>query len=132
MSIENRLLIIKILMLITIFCSFCIAFVTHVFFAKAYFTDLMGFASYQDSMVKLLGVVGLFVSILAFFVLRDPLRNRDIVISFIAGGIVMSVAMVYVINYGDWPAREYVNAIMLFALSIALLFLYPWNASKKA
>ena len=127
MSIPQRLLAIKILLAITAIYTFAIVFIAHLFFTQTYMINIMGFASYQDSAIKLFSVTGLLISMLAYYALRDPLRNRDMIKSLIVTGVSIGAVCLYLINYGDFPATEYINAISMLFLAVALFILYPWN-----
>ena len=127
---EKRLTIIKIIMGLTIFYGFIGAFIAHWFFPDFYFLKLMEHSQYQDSMVKLIGIYGIFLSLLAFFVIKSPLKNRDIVISIIVLGFSMGASFIFFILFKDFPNSQYINVILLFILSIMLLAVYPWEAAK--
>ena len=127
MSISQRLFVIKILLAITAIYSFAIAFIAHLFFTKTYMVDIMGFITYQDSLVKLICIIGLLLALLAYYALRDPLRNRDMIKMLIITGVSIGAVSLYLINFGDFPATMYVNAISMLFLSGFLFFLYPWN-----
>ncbi len=127
MSISQRLFVIKILLAITAIYSFVVVFIAHMFFTQTYMVDIMGFASYQDSVVKLFSVTGLLISLLGYFAMRDPLRNRDMIKSLIITGVSIGAVCLYLISYADFPATEYLNAITVLSLSVMLFILYPWN-----
>jgi len=127
MSISQRLFVIKILLAITAIYSFVVVFIAHMFFTQTYMVDIMGFASYQDSVVKLFSVTGLLISLLGYFAMRDPLRNRDMIKSLIITGVSICAVCLYLISYADFPATEYLNAIVMLCLSVMLFILYPWN-----
>ena len=127
MSISQRLFVIKILLAITAIYSFAIAFIAHLFFTKTYMVDIMGFVSYQDSLVKLISVIGLLIALIAYYALRDPLRNRDMIKSLIITGVSLGALSMYLINFGDFPATMYINVISMLFLAVALFILYPWN-----
>lgn len=130
-TIESRLLLVKIMLAVLIIVN-VIQAILHWAFTDTFMITLMGFASYQESMVKLFAVFCLLVVMLAYLAIRDPLGNRGIVISLVATMFLMSAAFAYFILYLDFPDREIMNVISLLIFSVAMTVIYPWKASRKS
>ena len=128
---KTRLLLIKIIMILSIIYGFIGAFIAHWFFPNFYMLDIMGFANYQDSLLKLLGISGILTSLLSFFVFINPVKNKDIIISLIIYSFLMGVSFIYFILRNDFPKTEYINAAALIIISILLLLIYPWKHINK-
>ena len=131
LSIDSRLLIVKILLAILIIVN-VIPAILHWFFTDTFMITLMQFASYQESMVKLFAVSCLLIVILAYFAIKNPLGNRDIVISLVVTMFLMSVAFAYFILYLDFPDGEIMNVLSMLFFSVAMTVIYPWKASRKS
>jgi hypothetical protein len=90
--------------------------------------DLLGFTGpVDDSMVKVIGTIGVVPILGLFLIARDPLRNRDFVATLLVFYALMAATYVYLINAQDFPAGEYVNVGLLTANFVTLGLLYPWR-----
>lgn len=130
MNTQTRLKVIRALLGIVILYTFGASFVLHWFFPDFYFIQLMGHAAYQDSMVKLIGLYGLMLSALAWFAIRNPIGNRDIVKVLIFGGVIMAGGFVYCIQFLDFPQSQYINVVALVLMSIIFAVIYPWHVRE--
>lgn len=86
---------------------------------------LLGFSSYDDSLVKIIGTVGIIPVLGMFFAAVNPVRNRDIIKILVIFSVLMAATYIYLINFQGFPEREYVNVILLVYNTAMLKFLFP-------
>ena len=91
---------------------------SHWFYPDLYHT-LLGFqlGSYQDSMVKVIGTLGIIPVML--------------LITLIAFSILMAATYTYLILSGLFPFLEYINVGLLLSSALILFIIYPWNYKKN-
>ncbi len=102
---------------------------SHWFYPDWYHT-LLGFKSYDYSLVKIIGTIGVVPVLGMFFAAKDPIRNRDFVISLLVFFPMLAMTYIYLINTHGFPAREYINVGLLVANTGALWLLYPWKDAQ--
>jgi hypothetical protein len=105
---------------------------SHWFYADFYHYTIFGFESYDDALVKVIGTTAFVPTLLLFFGALNPIRNRDIVKTLIIAGFLMSATYIYMINFRDFPALEYVNAALMLGLALFLWLIYPWNLKQSS
>ena len=91
--------------------------------------NLLGFESYDLAFVRVIGTLSSFSVLGLFFVARDPIRNRDLLISLLIMSGLMMGTYLYLIQTGQFPVGEYLNIFLLLANGLLASILYPW---KKA
>lgn len=129
MKIENRLLILKyFLWIMGLFLTFWWP-LSHWFYSDWYHT-LLGFeiGSYQDSMVKVIGTIGIIPTLLIFFSANNPIKNRDMIIVLIVFSVLMSITYLHLINIKQFPVLELINVGLLLFAAIFLSIIYPWRS----
>jgi hypothetical protein len=104
---------------------------SHWFYSDFYHTFL-GFklGSYQNSLVKIIGTCGIIPVLLLLFSAKDPIKNRDSIISLITFSILLAATFSYLILKGDFPIKEYINVGFLSFSALFLIFVYPWKYEK--
>ena len=103
---------------------------SHWFYPDAYHS-LLGFESYDLPMVRVIGTLSLFSVIGIYFVVRDPLRNRDFFITLMVMSILMSATFLFLIWNGSFPAGEYIDVGLLAGNGIISALLYPWQQANQ-
>ncbi len=127
-KIEKRLLILKLfLWIMGLFLTFWWP-LSHWFYSDWYHT-LLGFeiGSYQDSMVKVIGTIGIIPTLLIFFSANNPIKNRDMIIVLIVFSVLMSITYLHLISIEQFPVLELINVGLLFFAAIFLSIIYPWR-----
>ncbi len=95
-----------------------------------WYHTLLGFHSYDYSLVKIIGTIGAVPVLGMFFAASDPIRNRDFVISLLVFFPLLAATYIYLINAHGFPVREYINVSLLVVNSFALGLLYPWKDAQ--
>jgi hypothetical protein len=101
-------------------------------FYPDWYQRLLGFATYDYALVKVIGTIGIVPVLGMFFAAAEPLRNRDFVVTLLVFCVLMALTYVYLIRGHGFPQREYVNAALLAGNGILLAILYPWKAAASA
>lgn len=96
-------------------------------FYPDWYHGLLGFESYDDSLVKIIGTIGFFPVLGMFFAAADPIRNRDIVITTVVFSVLMAGTYVFLIWTRGFPILELVNVALLAGNVVFIAFLYPWS-----
>lgn len=99
-------------------------------FYPDWYHNLLGFTSYDYSLVKIIGTIGVVPVMGMFFAAKNPVRNRDFIISLLAFFIMMAATYVFLIHTHGFPRKEYVNVALLVVNACILGFLYPRKQSK--
>lgn len=104
---------------------------SHWFYSDFYHT-LLGFklGSYQDSLVKVIGACGMIPVLLLYFSAKNPIKNRDSIITLIIFLILLAGTFLYLILKGDFPVKEYLNVGLLTFSALFLILVYPWNIKQ--
>ena len=97
---------------------------SHWFYADWYH-HLLGFTTYDYSLVKIIGTMGFLPVLGMYFAARDPVRNRDFILSLAVFSLLLAVTFVFLIETHDFPAGEYVNVGLSAGNALTLLTLYP-------
>jgi len=102
-------------------------------FYSDFYHKLMGFkpGSYQDSLVKMIGVSGVIPVLLLFSVAKNPLKNKDSIIILITFSILLACTFLYLILKGDFPVKEYLNVGLSLFSALFLIIFYPRNQESK-
>ena len=127
MSTEVRIRLTKIFLWVFCVIGFIWWPLSHWFF-PGFYHKILGFASYENSYVKVIGTLSFIPIMMMFFSALNPVRNKDMIKALIASGILMSFAYIYLILTGQFPKLEYINAGITFILAIVLLIIYPWRS----
>ncbi|MEW5734198.1 MAG: hypothetical protein AB1921_05045 [Thermodesulfobacteriota bacterium] len=112
-----------------IFCLFYWP-VSHWFYPEWYHR-LMGFTSYEDSFVKIIGTLSLLPVAGIFALALRPLQNRDLAALLTVFAVLMAGTYVFVILFRGFPAREWFNVALLFGNAAGLCVLYPWREAFR-
>jgi hypothetical protein len=99
-------------------------------FYPDWYHQLLGFESYDYSLVKIIGTTGVVPVLGMFFAARDPIRNRDFVISLLVFFLLLAATYVFLIDKHGFPAREYVNIALLTGNAAVLGILFPWRVAQ--
>ncbi len=99
---------------------------SHWFFPDWYH-NLLGFSSYDLSLVRIIGTLGLLPVMGFFMVARDPLRNRDFLFALIAISVLIALTYVFLIHVTGFPIKVYINIAILLFNAIVMSLLYPWQ-----
>lgn len=99
---------------------------SHWFYPDWYHT-LLGFDSYADAYVKVIGTLSLMPVLGMGFVALNPEKNRDFFVALLAFSVLMAGTYVYLIIAGDFPPLEYVNVGIILGNAAILSALYPWR-----
>lgn len=98
-----------------------------------WYHDLLGFSGVIDgSLVKVIGTIGVVPILGLFLIARDPLRNRDFVITLLVFYALMAATYVYLIVARDFPTGEYVNVAFLSINGVITALLFPWRAASSS
>lgn len=95
-----------------------------------WYHDLLGFESYVDSFVKVIGTLSIMPILGLFFTAANPIRNRDLFISLLILSVLMAATYIFLINVQDFPWQEYLNAAFLLGNAVILSLLYPWQEAR--
>ncbi|OGW60784.1 MAG: hypothetical protein A2V83_03390 [Nitrospirae bacterium RBG_16_64_22] len=123
---------IKILRMYLLFLALFTLFwwpLSHWFYPDWYHT-LLGFKSYDYSLVKIIGTIGVVPVLGMFFAANDPIRNRDFVISLLVFFPTLAMTYIYLISAHEFPEREYINVSLLVVNTGVLWLLYPWKEAQ--
>ncbi len=91
-------------------------------FYPGWYHSLMGFESYDYSLVKIIGTIGIFPVVSIFFAAKDPKKNRDTLLSLLIFFPLLALTYVFLINTRDFPKEEYFNVFLLVANSGIIYF----------
>ena len=103
--------------------------VSHWFYPDWYH-HLLGFESFDYSLVKIIGTIGVVPVLGMFFAARDPIKNRDFIIVLLVFSPLLAATYVFLILTQSFPSREYFNVALLLINTAALAALYPWRAAQ--
>lgn len=103
---------------------------SHWLYPEAYHR-LFGFQSYALSFVRVIGTLSFFPVLGMFFVARDPIRNRDFLISLLILSGLMIATYFYLIQTDQFPVMEYTNVFLLLINGTITGLLYPWKEAMK-
>ncbi|MFH1118010.1 MAG: hypothetical protein V1792_29160 [Pseudomonadota bacterium] len=124
----NRLLILRVYLgLLGTFTLFWWP-LSHWFYPEWYHR-LLGFESFDPSLVTIIGTTGLVAVLNIFFAALDPIRNRAMITILIVFSIAMAATYLLLIQTKGFPEREYANMTLLIVNTIVLITLYPRSAS---
>lgn len=98
-------------------------------FYPDWYHRLLGFSSFDPSLVTIIGTTGLLVVLNIFFAAFDPIRNRAMIIILIVFSLAMAATYFFLILTRAFPVREYANVALLIANTIVLIVLYPRPSS---
>jgi uncharacterized membrane protein len=129
--ITTKLQILKIFFWVTGILLFFWWPLSHWFYSDWYH-QILGFeqGSYQESMVKVIGTIGLVPVLLLLFSAHDPIRNKQMVFTLLIFCVSMSLTYIHLILNGSFPKLELINVILLLVASIIIMILYPWKIEK--
>ena len=83
-------------------------------------------------MVELIGSFFIAVSLGAWLVRRDVLRNRDLFIVLVAASIMTEAVVIYTIMIGVAPYAVWFNTILPYGvLLLTMVTCYPWGDSTR-
>jgi hypothetical protein len=99
-------------------------------FYPGWYHELLGFDSYVDSFVKVIGALSVLPTLGLFVTAANPLRNRDFFVSLLILSVLMAGTYVFLIATGDFPRGEILNTGFLLANSLILMLLYPWKQAN--
>jgi hypothetical protein len=99
-------------------------------FYPGWYHDLLGFESYVDSFVKIIGTLSIMPILGLFFTAANPIRNRDLFVCLLLLCVLMATTYVFLINTQGFPWQEYLNAAFLLGNAIILSLLYPWRQAR--
>jgi len=104
---------------------------SHWFYPDWYHT-LLGFSAgtYPTALVRVIGTCGIVPVALALAVARDPLRNRDALITLMVFSLVMAATYLHLIDAGLFPHRELINVALCLFSALFMLICYPWRMLK--
>ncbi len=111
--------------------------IMHVFFPDQYFSMIQYKLwdpndPVQREMVELIGSFFIAVSLGAWRVRRDILRNRDLFIVLIAASVMTEAVVVYTILIGVAPHAVWFNTILPYGvLLLTMVTCYPWRDASR-
>ena len=94
-------------------------------FYPAWYHRLMGFDSFDASLVTIIGTTGLVPVMNIFMAARDPIRNRAMLAILITFSVAMAGTYFFLIQTQGFPSREYFNITLLVGNAVILTALYP-------
>jgi hypothetical protein len=95
-------------------------------FYPDWYHNLLGFESYDYSLVKVIGTIGIVPVLGIFFSARNPVRNRDFILVLITFCILMAATYIFLITTRGFPVREYVNVGLLIFSAVFLTVFFPY------
>lgn len=99
---------------------------SHWFYPDGYHR-LLGFTDYDYTLVKVIGTIGVVPVLCMFFAARDPLRNRDMVLTLLIFFPLLAATYIFLITLHGFPRGELFNVALLLLNSVLLYRLYPWK-----
>jgi hypothetical protein len=97
-------------------------------FYPDWYHQLLGFESYDEAMVKIIGTAGIVPVLSLFFAARNPTKNRDMITVLIVFSFLMAGTYVFLIQTQSFPVREYLNVALSIVSGIILMLLFPRKA----
>lgn len=94
-------------------------------FYPDWYHRLLGFESFDYSLVTIIGTTGLVVVMNIFMAAFDPVRNRAMILVLIIFSIAMAGTYLFLIQTQGFPRPEYLNVALLIVNTIILVGLYP-------
>ena len=99
-------------------------------FYPDWYHHLLGFTHYDYALVKIIGTLGVMPVLGMLFVARDPLRNRDLLITLLLLFTLFALTDIFLITTHGFPRREWINVALLLCNSALLAGLYPWTQAR--
>ena len=99
-------------------------------FYPDWYHKLLGFEQYDYSLVKIIGTTGIVPVLGLFFAARDPIRNRDFIITLLVFCVLLAATYLFLIMEHGFPVREFINVAVLSCNAVILTFLFPWRAAQ--
>lgn len=99
---------------------------SHWFYADWYHT-LLGFASYDLGLVRIIGTSGIVPVLLIFVTATDPVRYRGNLAILLLFSVLLAGTYVYLIVGGQFPMREMLNVVLCGVTALVLVLLWPGN-----
>jgi hypothetical protein len=97
---------------------------SHWFYADWYH-ELLGFASYDPGMVRIIGTSGIVPVLLIFVTATDPVRYRGNLAILVLFSLLLAGTYLYLILNGQFPLREGANVVLCIASAGVLIILWP-------
>lgn len=97
---------------------------SHWFYSDWYHT-ILGFETWNESLVKMIGTCGLFPVIIMFITGLDPVKNRSNIYPIIIFFLLLGFTFIHLVVSGEFPVKEYINAFLCIFSSLALFLIKP-------
>lgn len=97
---------------------------SHWFYADWYHT-LLGFSSYDPSLVRIIGTSGFMPVMLIFLTATNPVRYQGNLAILILFSLLFAGTYIYLIVGGLFPVQELMNVALCGVSAIVLLVLWP-------
>lgn len=104
--------------------------VSHWFYPEWYHA-LLGFASYDPGLVKIIGTTGFLAVANIFLAAWEPVRFRPLIIVLIGFSILLIGTYIHLIRTGQFPPGEYVNVGILALNAIVLAGFLRSTAARQ-
>lgn len=104
---------------------------SHWFFSEWYH-QILGFTSWNDSFVRIIGTCGLAVTALIFLAAKNPLKNSDMILILIGFALALAATYTYNILYSDFPPAEWANVAACLINAGILMILRPRRLKNTA
>ena len=101
---------------------------SHWFYADWYHS-LLGFAGYDDGLVKVIGTMGIFPLALLAMTAKNPAASRPYLTIFMIWSVGMIGTYLYLIGTGAFPDHEYLNVGLLVGNFAVMAGLMPSASS---
>ncbi len=99
-------------------------------FYPGWYHRLLGFESFDRSLVTVIGTTGFVVVLNIFMAAYDPVRNRGMILILIVFSVVMAGTYLYLIQTQGFPKREYANTALLIVNGLILMGLCPPSPAR--
>lgn len=99
-------------------------------FYPEWYHRLLGFESFDGSLVTIIGTTGLVVVLNIFMAAYDPVRNSGMILILILFSAAMAGTYFYLIQTQGFPKLEYANTALLIVNGLILIGLYPRNHAR--
>jgi len=100
-------------------------------FYPDWYHRLLGFESFDSSLVAIIGTAGLVPVMNIFLAAMDPIRNRPMLAILIAFSIAMAGTYCILMWTQGFPSREYCNVTLLIVNAVILAVLYPRSSCAR-
>lgn len=121
---NTRLKITKFFLLITSTLLFFWWPLSHWFYSTWYHT-ILGFETWNESLVKIIGTCGIFPVLIMFTSGLNPAKNRVNIFTIVVFFFLFGLTFLYLTISGAFPVKEYINVGLCFFSSIFLFIIYP-------